>query len=132
MGAAAEQAIIDFLRRRYARAVASGDDQTAARLRAELDRLMNGAAPEPDPARARSRAAAGSLSAGGAGRRRPSGGQVADGLPAVRERRGPPARRPSPALRTARPTRPAARPAALAVAARCAPGSLSEGLGPGG
>jgi hypothetical protein len=40
--AAAEQAIIDFLRRRYARAVASGDDQTAARLRAELDRLMNG------------------------------------------------------------------------------------------
>ena len=42
MGAAAEQAIIDFLRRRYARAVASGDDQTAARLRAELDRLMNG------------------------------------------------------------------------------------------
>ena len=42
MGAATEQAIIDFLRRRYASAVACGDDRTAARLRAELDRLMNG------------------------------------------------------------------------------------------
>lgn len=42
MGAAAERAIIDFLRRRYASAIACGDDRTAARLRAELDRLMNG------------------------------------------------------------------------------------------
>jgi hypothetical protein len=41
MGAAADQAVIDFLRRRYASAIASGDDRTAARLRGELDRLMN-------------------------------------------------------------------------------------------
>jgi hypothetical protein len=41
MGASAEQAVIEFLRRRYASAIACGDDRTAARLRAELDRLMN-------------------------------------------------------------------------------------------
>lgn len=42
MGAAPEHAVIEFLKRRYASAIACGDDQTATRLRAELDRLMNG------------------------------------------------------------------------------------------
>jgi hypothetical protein len=42
MGAAPEHASIEFLKRRYASAIACGDDQTATRLRAELDRLMNG------------------------------------------------------------------------------------------
>ena len=41
MGRAPEQAIIEFLRRRYASAIAAGDDRTALRLRGELDRLMN-------------------------------------------------------------------------------------------
>ena len=43
MGAAPDRAIIEFLKRRYASAIACGDDQTASRLRAQLDRLMNGA-----------------------------------------------------------------------------------------
>jgi hypothetical protein len=34
--------IIVFLRRRYARAIEIGDDETASRLRAQLDRLLNG------------------------------------------------------------------------------------------
>jgi hypothetical protein len=42
MGAAPEHAVIEFLKRRYASAIARGDDQTATRLRQELDRLMNG------------------------------------------------------------------------------------------
>lgn len=42
MGAAPERAVIEFLRRRYASAISCGDDQTATRLRAELDRLING------------------------------------------------------------------------------------------
>ena len=46
MGAAPEQAVIEFLKRRYASAIARGDDQTATRLRAELDRLMNGVGDE--------------------------------------------------------------------------------------
>jgi hypothetical protein len=41
MGVAAEQAVLEFLRRRYASAIACGDDRTATRLRGELDRLMN-------------------------------------------------------------------------------------------
>lgn len=44
MGAAPEEAIIRFLKRRYASAIGCGDDRTATRLRAELDRLMNGRA----------------------------------------------------------------------------------------
>jgi hypothetical protein len=46
MGAAPEEAIIRFLKRRYASAIDCGDDRTATRLRAELDRLMNGRAAE--------------------------------------------------------------------------------------
>jgi len=42
MGVAPEEAVIQFLKRRYARAIGSGDDRTATRLRAELDRLLNG------------------------------------------------------------------------------------------
>ena len=42
MGAAPDQAVIEFLKRRYASAIRCGDDRTATRLRAELDRLMNG------------------------------------------------------------------------------------------
>lgn len=34
---------LPFLKRRYARAIESGDDETASRLRVELDLLMNGA-----------------------------------------------------------------------------------------
>jgi hypothetical protein len=34
--------IIVFLRLRYADAIARGDDATASRLRAQLDRLLNG------------------------------------------------------------------------------------------
>jgi len=44
MDAARDQAVIQFLRRRYASAIGRGDDQTATRLRAELDRLLNGRA----------------------------------------------------------------------------------------
>jgi hypothetical protein len=40
--AAPERAVIQFLKRRYAVAISCGDDRTATRLRAELDRLMNG------------------------------------------------------------------------------------------
>lgn len=43
----------DFLRRRFASAIRSGDDRTATRLRLELDRLINGdqpaIPPPPDP-----------------------------------------------------------------------------------
>ena len=46
MGVAPEEAIIRFLKRRYASAIGCGDDRTATRLRAELDRLMNGRAAE--------------------------------------------------------------------------------------
>ena len=42
MGAVPEQAVIQFLKRRYASAIGCGDDHTATRLRAEIDRLMNG------------------------------------------------------------------------------------------
>ena len=48
MGAAPEQAVIEFLKRRYASAIACGDDRTATRLRAELDRRMNGGAGTSD------------------------------------------------------------------------------------
>lgn len=34
----------EFLKRRYARAIESGDHRTATRLRAEIDRLINGQA----------------------------------------------------------------------------------------
>jgi hypothetical protein len=33
---------VEFLRRRYASAIQSGDDRTALRLRLELDRVLNG------------------------------------------------------------------------------------------
>ena len=36
--------VAEFLKRRYARAIECGDDRTAARLRAEIDRLINGPA----------------------------------------------------------------------------------------
>jgi hypothetical protein len=42
MGAVRDDAAIQFLRRRYASAIGCGDDRTATRLRAELDRLLNG------------------------------------------------------------------------------------------
>jgi hypothetical protein len=51
-GAAADRRVVDFLKRRFASALRCGDDRTATRLRAQLDRLMNGsaaAAPPPDP-----------------------------------------------------------------------------------
>jgi hypothetical protein len=48
MGAASGHAVIEFLKRRYASAIARGDDQTATRLRAELDRLMNGSGGRSD------------------------------------------------------------------------------------
>jgi hypothetical protein len=48
MGAAPDHAVIEFLKRRYASAIARGDDKTATRLRAELDRLMNGAGGRSD------------------------------------------------------------------------------------
>ena len=41
MGAASEKAVIQFLKRRCASAIGCGDDRTASRLRAELDRLLN-------------------------------------------------------------------------------------------
>lgn len=34
--------VAEFLKRRYARAIESGDDRTAKRLRAQIDRLING------------------------------------------------------------------------------------------
>ena len=44
---------VTFLKRRFASALRSGDERTATRLRAELDRLMNGpraaAPPPPEP-----------------------------------------------------------------------------------
>jgi hypothetical protein len=43
------RALLDFLRRRFASAIRSGDARTATRLRAELDRLLNGAAAAPPP-----------------------------------------------------------------------------------
>jgi hypothetical protein len=51
-GAAADRLAVAFLKRRFASALRLGDDRTATRLRAQLDRLMNGkaaAAPPPDP-----------------------------------------------------------------------------------
>jgi hypothetical protein len=33
---------VEFLKRRYARAIEGGDHRTATRLRAEIDRLING------------------------------------------------------------------------------------------
>jgi hypothetical protein len=49
--AIASRPVVDFLKRRFASAIRCGDERTATRLRAELDRLMNGAgrAPAPDP-----------------------------------------------------------------------------------
>jgi hypothetical protein len=44
MGVAPEEAVIQFLKRRYASAIGCGDDRTATRLRVELDRLLNGPA----------------------------------------------------------------------------------------
>ena len=35
--------VVEFLKRRYASAIERDDDRTAARLRAEIDRLINGA-----------------------------------------------------------------------------------------
>ena len=52
VGATTDRRIVDFLKRRFASALRCGDDRTATRLRAQLDRLMNGsaaAAPPPDP-----------------------------------------------------------------------------------
>jgi hypothetical protein len=34
--------VVEFLKRRFARAIESGDDRTATRLRTEIDRLING------------------------------------------------------------------------------------------
>ena len=51
-GAAPDRLAVAFLKRRFASALRLGDDRTATRLRAQLDRLMNGkaaAAPPPDP-----------------------------------------------------------------------------------
>jgi hypothetical protein len=39
---ATDRAIVQFLKRRWASAIRCGDDRTATRLRAELDRLING------------------------------------------------------------------------------------------
>jgi hypothetical protein len=51
-GAITDRLVVEFLKRRFASALGCGDDRTATRLRAQLDRLMNGraaAAPPPDP-----------------------------------------------------------------------------------
>ena len=51
-GAAADRLAVAFLKHRFASALRLGDDRTATRLRAQLDRLMNGkaaAAPPTDP-----------------------------------------------------------------------------------
>ena len=51
-GAIADRLVVEFLKRRFASALRCGDDRTATRLRAQLDRLMNGsaaAALHPDP-----------------------------------------------------------------------------------
>jgi hypothetical protein len=45
---ATERAIVQFLKRRFASAIASRDDRTATRLRGELDRLINGPATGPE------------------------------------------------------------------------------------
>jgi hypothetical protein len=37
-----ERKAVEFLRRRWASAIRSGDDRTAARLRLQLDRALNG------------------------------------------------------------------------------------------
>ena len=50
MDAARDEAVIQFLRRRYASAIGRGDDQTATRLRVELDRLLNGRAAKANQA----------------------------------------------------------------------------------
>ena len=50
MGTAPQYAIMAFLRRRYASAIACGDDRTATRLRLELDRLMNNPGARPGTA----------------------------------------------------------------------------------
>jgi hypothetical protein len=42
MNSVSDDPVVQFLKRRYASAIRSGDHQTAKRLRAELDRLMNG------------------------------------------------------------------------------------------
>jgi hypothetical protein len=48
-GMIASQSAVTFLKRRFASAIRCGDDRTATRLRAELDRLMNGAEPPARP-----------------------------------------------------------------------------------
>lgn len=48
MDTARDEAVIQFLRRRYASAIGCGDDRTATRLRAALDRLLNGRAANVD------------------------------------------------------------------------------------
>jgi hypothetical protein len=45
---ATDRAVVQFLKRRYASAIRCGDDRTATRLRAELDRLINGPASRSD------------------------------------------------------------------------------------
>ena len=50
--ASASRPVLEFLRRRFASAIRCGDARTATRLRAELDRVLNGAAAAgkpPDP-----------------------------------------------------------------------------------
>jgi hypothetical protein len=42
MDSVSDDPVVQFLKRRYASAIRSGDQRTATRLRAELDRLMNG------------------------------------------------------------------------------------------
>ena len=42
MDSVSDDPIVQFLKRRYASAIRSGDDQTASRLPAELDRRLNG------------------------------------------------------------------------------------------
>jgi hypothetical protein len=37
-----KRSVVEFLRRRYASAIRSGDDRTALRLRLQLDRVLNG------------------------------------------------------------------------------------------
>jgi hypothetical protein len=48
-GTIVSQSAVTFLKRRFASAIRCGDDRTATRLRAELDRLMNGARPPSPP-----------------------------------------------------------------------------------
>jgi hypothetical protein len=42
MDSVSDDPVVQFLKRRYAGAIRCGDHRTATRLRAELDRLMNG------------------------------------------------------------------------------------------